>query len=74
MIIGDYIYSEEYQDKYYFAKSLKSLYPDLSEDNIYESINSANEIIKKPRRKDKYVDILSRILENIRYKSKKYSS
>ncbi len=71
MIVGEYIYSEEYQDKYYFAKNLKSLFPDLSEKNIYESINSANKNTQNPRKKNKYAEILSGILENFRHDSEK---
>jgi hypothetical protein len=50
---------EEYQDKYYSMRHIQNLFPELSEEIIYGAINSANEVIKSPSDKAKYINVLS---------------
>ncbi len=50
---------EEYQDKYYFLKKIKSIFPELSDVKIVNAINYANNEIKVTGRKKKYINALS---------------
>ncbi len=50
---------EEYQDKYYFLKKIKSIFPELSEEKIAGAIEFANKVAKFPGKKKKYVNALS---------------
>ena len=54
-----YICVEEYQDKYYFKKQIQELFPELSDEIIYNAINFANKVIKAPRKKIEYINALS---------------
>jgi hypothetical protein len=66
LIVGNTVYIDEYQDKYYFVKALKNLFPSFSEDEIYDSIQSTNNALKGSRKKGKYVNMLLDTLERIR--------
>jgi len=55
---------EEYQDKFYFVKNLKTLFPELKEDNIYKAIEAANRGFNPPRRRKKYINLLINKLVN----------
>jgi len=50
---------EEYQDKYYFLKKVKSNFPELPEERISSAINYANNEIKTKGKKRKYLNALS---------------
>jgi hypothetical protein len=50
---------EEYQDKYYFLKKIKGIFPDLSDDKIISAIEYANSQTRSSLRKKKYVNALS---------------
>lgn len=65
LIIGNTVHIDEYQDKYYFAKGLKELFPNFSDEDIYYSIQLANNTLQGSRKKRKYVNMLLNILEKI---------
>jgi hypothetical protein len=50
---------EEYQDKYYFLKKIKSIFPELSQEKIADAIEFANKKAKFPGKKKKYINALS---------------
>jgi hypothetical protein len=50
---------EEYQDKYYFLKRIKSIFPELSNEKIAGALEFANKKAKSPGKKKKYVNALS---------------
>jgi hypothetical protein len=50
---------EEYQDKYYFSKKLKSIFPELTNEQIINAINFANKKVKLSGSRKKYVNALS---------------
>lgn len=50
---------EEYQDKYYFLKKIKNIFPELTNKQIVNAINYANVKVKFFRRKKKYIKALS---------------
>ena len=50
---------EEYQDKYYFLKRIKSIFPELSDEKIFGAIEFANTEVKFPGKKKKYINALS---------------
>ena len=50
---------EEYQDKYYFLKKIKNLFPELSDEKIAGAIEFANEKVKFQQKKKKYINALS---------------
>ena len=50
---------EEYQDKYYFLKKIKNIFPELSNEKIAGAIEFANKKAKFPGKKKKYVNALS---------------
>ena len=54
-----YVRVEEYQDKYYFKKQIQELFPELSDEIIYNAINFANKVVKAPREKIEYINALS---------------
>ena len=62
-----YVRVEEYQDKYYFKKQIQELFPELSDDIIYNAINFANNVVKAPRKKIKYINVLSSKILNLVY-------
>jgi hypothetical protein len=64
LILYDSVDLEEYQNKFYLAKNLKTLFPDLPEDFIYKAIESTNRSINPPRKKDKYINLLINKLLN----------
>lgn len=49
----------EYQDKYYFLKKIKSIFPEFSNEKIAEAIEFANKKAKFFGKKKKYVNALS---------------
>ncbi len=57
--LQDYFPVEEYQDKYYFLKKLKSIFPELSENKIADAIDYANKNVKSSGTKKKYLNALS---------------
>jgi hypothetical protein len=50
---------EEYQDKYFFLKKIKSIFPELSDKKIAGAIEFANKAVKFPGKKKKYINALS---------------
>ena len=64
LILFDYADFEEYQNKFYLAKNLKMLFPDLPEDYIYRAIESTNKSINPQRKKEKYINLLINKLLN----------
>lgn len=56
--LGDrYIYSEEYQDKYFLYKEIQERLPDLPEGMIYGTIDQINQMLKSPIKGKKFVEI-----------------
>jgi hypothetical protein len=62
-----YVYIEEYQDKYYLKKQIQELFPELSDEIIYNAINFANNVVKAPRNKTEYINALSSKMLNPGY-------
>jgi dsDNA-specific endonuclease/ATPase MutS2 len=59
IITWEFLPIEEYQDKYYFFKKMKRVFPDLSDEKIISAIDYANRETKSSRKKKKYVNALS---------------
>jgi len=54
-----YVYLEEYQDKYYFMKQVQELFPDLSDEKIYEAIDFTRNMLSTPIRRADFVRLFS---------------
>lgn len=52
-----FIYSEEYQDKYFLYKEIQQTIPELAESAIYEAIDLVNQIVKSPVKGKRFVEI-----------------
>ena len=63
-LLEDSVNVQEYQDKFYFVKNLKTILPEISEDKIYKAIEITNLRLKPPRKKKEYVDLLVQKLLN----------
>lgn len=63
--MGDKVYIDEYQDKYYFVKNLKELFPDLSDNEIYDCIQRTEETLRGTREKRKYAHVLYDVLKSV---------
>ncbi len=63
-LLQDSVNVQEYQDKFYFVKNLKTLLPEISEDKIYKAVEITNLSLKPPRKKKEYVDLLIQKLLN----------
>jgi len=63
-LLQDSVNVQEYQDKFYFVKNLKTLLPEMPEDKIYKAIEITNLSLKPPRKKKEYVDLLIKKLLN----------
>jgi hypothetical protein len=50
---------EEYQNKYYFLKKIKNIFPDISEEKIADAISYANKEVRISGKKKKFVNALS---------------
>jgi len=55
LLDGYYVYSEEYQDKYYLLKDIKETLPQLDESKIMDAINYANVAVAPPRKIRKFI-------------------
>ena len=62
-----YVRVEEYQDKYYFKKQIQELFPELSDEIVYNAINFANNVVKAPRKKNEYINALISKISNLAY-------
>ena len=60
----EYIYCEEYQDKYYLCKALREILPEITEERIYSAIDGVNKTLKSPIRKKKFIAEFSEILKS----------
>lgn len=64
ILYEDYVFSEEYQDKYFLAKEIMEKLPEFKEPRVYEAINFANTQVKHPRMTHKFIDaFLKKALE-----------
>ena len=63
-LLQDSVNMQEYQDKFYFVKNLKTLFPEMPEDSIYKAIEITNLSLKPPRKKNQYADIFIKKLLN----------
>jgi hypothetical protein len=59
IITWEFLPIEEYQDKYYFLKKMKRIFPDLSDERIISAIDYANKETKSSVKKKKYANALS---------------
>ncbi len=59
IVTWEFLPIEEYQDKYYFIKKIKGVFPDLSDDIIISAIDYANRQPGSFLRRKKYVNALS---------------
>jgi hypothetical protein len=50
-----YVYTEEYQDKYYLFKQIREKMPDAEKEVVYAAINYANNIVGMPRKSGKFI-------------------
>ena len=64
MLGGYYVYSEEYQDKYYLIKDIKERIPQLEETSIVEAINYANVVVPPPRKIRKFINAFIDKIDN----------
>jgi hypothetical protein len=62
---GYYVYSEEYQDKYYLIKDIKEHIPQLDENSIVNAINYANVVVAPPRKIRKFINAFVNKIGNI---------
>lgn len=59
----EYIYCEEYQDKFYLCKTIREILPEVAADRIYSAINEVNKTSKSPMRKKQFIEEFSEKLE-----------
>ena len=52
----DYVFSEEYQDKYYLSREIMGKLPALNEESVYNAIDFANGAVTPPRKTGRYID------------------
>lgn len=64
MLGGYYVYSEEYQDKYYLIKDIKEHLPSLDEGSILDAINYANVVVAPPRKIRKFINAFIDKIDN----------
>jgi hypothetical protein len=64
LLLYDSVALEEYQDKFYFVKNLKNIFPEIPETNIYKAIEFTNENLHPPRKKKEYINLLINKLLN----------
>ncbi len=57
IILTDTVEISEYQDKYYFVKSLTQEFPEVPDKVFYAALENANSILAQPRKKKKFIDI-----------------
>lgn len=55
ILLSDYINISEYQDKYFFIKKLKNIFPGASEDILYKSLDSTNSALPIPKKKKDFI-------------------
>jgi hypothetical protein len=64
LLLFDSVALEEYQNKFYFVKNLKILFPEIPETTIYKAIDYTNENLQPPRKKKEYINLLINKLLN----------
>lgn len=60
----EYIYCEQYQDKFYLCKAIREILPEVSERRIYRAIDEVNKTFKSPVRKKQFVAEFSEKLKS----------
>lgn len=60
----EYIYCEEYQDKFYLCKAICDILPELTEESIYGAIDEVNKTLKSPVRKKQFIEKFSEKLKS----------
>ena len=68
-ILRDYILSEEFQDKYFLKKSIKSVLTDQPESLIYKTIEYCNKQLDPPRKRNKFIKTFVRGYFNFQLKN-----
>ena len=56
------IYTEEYQDRYYFTKLVHLILPRFDEKTVLSAVHKCNNEIKSPRKSKHYIKRLSELL------------
>ncbi len=59
------IYSQEFQDKYFLHKKIKTALPEYSDDILFRTINICNEKIKSPSRRNRFINEFSKTLTKL---------
>lgn len=59
----DYVFSEEYQDKYYLSKDILEKLPALGENLVYSAIEFANCTVRPPRKSGRFIDAFISFLQ-----------
>ncbi|HEX2963449.1 MAG TPA: hypothetical protein VHO43_16745 [Ignavibacteriales bacterium] len=59
----DYVFSEEYQDKYYLSREILEKLPSLNEKQVYGAIDFANGIVSPPRKTGRFIDAFISFLQ-----------
>ncbi|MBL1213446.1 MAG: hypothetical protein HND52_08810 [Ignavibacteriae bacterium] len=57
-----FIYTEEYQDMYYFTKLVHLILPRFDEETVLNAVRKCNKEIKYPRKSKHYLKRLSELL------------
>lgn len=59
ILTTDNVSITEYQDKYYFVKSLREVFPEMPEKYFYNALDSTNNRLKAPRVKSNFVRVFA---------------
>ena len=57
--------SQEFQDKYFLHKKIKTALPEYSDDILFRTINICNEKIKSPSRRNRFINEFSKTLTKL---------
>ena len=55
-LLEDMVNIDEYQDKYFFIKRIKELFPKISEDILYTALENINNSMHRPIKKKIFID------------------
>ncbi len=61
-ISDKFVYTEDYQDRYYFTKLVHAIVPRFSESSVADAVLKCNTEIKTPRKTKRYLKRLSELL------------
>lgn len=69
VLTENYVFSEEYQDKYYLSREIMEKLPSLSEKLVYGAIDFANGSVNPPRKTGRFIDAFISFVQEYYYDS-----